>query len=117
MVGIMQGHLNNEVSTSSLDSEGSSPARAPLKKVLTKSNSYMQTGSLEYDVAVVSYMQKLDEHRKRCEAEGRYQEARAALTRLADLKTAQVGAGLLQATGIRTHILKQRNSTINSHIL
>lgn len=49
-------------------------------------------GSLAYDEAVLSYLQKLDEHRRKCESDGRYAEARAAALRLADLRTAQVGA-------------------------
>ena len=36
-------------------------------------------------------MQKLDQHRQKCVSEGRYSEAKAAASRLADLKTAQVG--------------------------
>lgn len=66
------------------------PARAPLKKVLTKNRYYLETGTLAYDDAVVAYIQKLDEHRRKCEVDGRYAEARAAAKRLADLKTAQV---------------------------
>eukprot|EP00198_Chlamydomonas_reinhardtii_P007796 XP_001697133.1 predicted protein [Chlamydomonas reinhardtii] len=49
-----------------------------------------RTGSLHVDEAVVAYMAKLEEHRRRCEAEGRYQEAKVATKRLADLRTAQV---------------------------
>lgn len=35
-------------------------------------------------------LQKLEEHRKKCEVDGRYAEARAAAKRLAELRTAQV---------------------------
>ncbi|KAG2497380.1 hypothetical protein HYH03_004538 [Edaphochlamys debaryana] len=70
-------------------SSSSSPAR-PFKRLITKNRSYLETGNLHVDEAVVSYMGKLEEHRRRCEAEGRYQEAKVATKRLADLKTAQV---------------------------
>eukprot|EP00798_Chlamydomonas_sp_ICE-L_P028800 gene28801-31989_t len=50
----------------------------------------METGSLAVDETVLSYVTKLDDHRKKCESEGRYAEAKAANLRLADLKTAQV---------------------------
>ena len=43
-----------------------------------------------YDEAVLSYMRKLEEHRRKCEVDKRYAEAQAAAVRLADLKTAQV---------------------------
>ncbi|EFJ52709.1 hypothetical protein VOLCADRAFT_115660 [Volvox carteri f. nagariensis] len=49
-----------------------------------------QTGALHLDEAVVQYMAKLEEHRRKCEVEGRYQEAKLASRRLADLRTAQV---------------------------
>ena len=65
-------------------------ARAPLKKVLTRSRDYMSSGALTVDEAVLAYITKLDDHRKKCEAEGRYTEAKASASRLADLKTAQV---------------------------
>jgi hypothetical protein len=47
-------------------------------------------GTLAYDEAVVQYMQKLEDHRRKCEVEGRYAEAKAAARRLAELRTAQV---------------------------
>lgn len=50
-----------------------------------------QTGAMQLDEAVVQYMTKLEEHRRKCEVEGRYQEAKLASRRLADLRTAQVG--------------------------
>ncbi|GFR42594.1 hypothetical protein Agub_g3524 [Astrephomene gubernaculifera] len=62
----------------------------PFRRILTKNRSYLETGSLHVDEAVLQYMSKLEEHRRRCEAEGRYQEAKVAAKRLADLRTAQV---------------------------
>lgn len=44
-----------------------SPAKAPLKKVLTKNRYYLETGVIAYDDAVLQYMQKLEDHRKKCE--------------------------------------------------
>ncbi|KAL6752487.1 hypothetical protein V8C86DRAFT_586311 [Haematococcus lacustris] len=69
---------------------GGGPSRTPLKKALGKYRSYLETGSLAFDEAVAAYMAKLDEHRRKCESEGRYAEARAASQRLVELKTAQV---------------------------
>ncbi|KAG2437819.1 hypothetical protein HXX76_005439 [Chlamydomonas incerta] len=74
--------LEREASTSS-------PAK-PFRRLITKNRAYLETGSLHVDEAVVAYMAKLEEHRRRCEAEGRYQEAKVATKRLADLRTAQV---------------------------
>jgi hypothetical protein len=64
--------------------------RSPTKRSLKQNRSYLETGSLCYDDAVVAYMHRLEEHRKRCEADGRYAEAQAATVRLADLRTTQV---------------------------
>ena len=74
-------------------SSTSSPSKAPFKKILSKNRDYLGTGHLVYDEAVLSYIRKLEEHRKKCEIERRYNEAKAAASRLADLKTAQVGPG------------------------
>ena len=65
-------------------------AKAPFKKILSKNRDYLGTGHLVYDEAVLSYMRKLEEHRRKCEVDKRYAEAQAAAVRLADLKTAQV---------------------------
>ncbi|KXZ51942.1 hypothetical protein GPECTOR_11g67 [Gonium pectorale] len=73
----------------SVAESGGSAAR-PLRRLLTKNRSYLETGSLHVDEAVVAYMSRLEEHRRRCEGEGRYQEAKVAARRLADLRTAQV---------------------------
>mmetsp|Transcript_15962 Transcript_15962/g.28660 ORF Transcript_15962/g.28660 Transcript_15962/m.28660 type:complete len:369 (-) Transcript_15962:795-1901(-) len=67
-----------------------SDCRTPLKKVLTKNRYYLETGNLAFDPAVVQYLNKLEEHKKKCEVEGRYQEAKVVAKRLADLKAAQV---------------------------
>lgn len=90
LAGMLQNTLGPSTSSASLGSEMTSVSKAPFRKVLTKSRSYLETGNLSYDEAVVSYLMKLDEHRKKCEMEGRYDEAKAAAHRLADLKTAQV---------------------------
>jgi len=75
-------------------------APSPYRKVLSKSKEYMETGYLVYDDTVVSYIRRLEEHRRTCEADGRYREAEAAGSRLVELKTAQVARmrqGLLMA--------------------
>jgi len=90
LAAMLQNALGPSTSAVSLGSDGTTLSRAPLKKVLTKNRSYLETGNLTYDEAVLSYLMKLDDHRKKCEVEGRYDEARAAANRLADLKTAQV---------------------------
>lgn len=41
------------------------------------------------DDAMLAYMQRLEEHRKRCDLSGRYAEAAAAAKRMQDLKAAQ----------------------------
>jgi hypothetical protein len=71
-------------------SQSSLFSKAPLKKVLSKNRPYLGTGHLVYDEMVLDYISKLEEHRKKCEVERRYPEAKAAARRLADLKTAQV---------------------------
>jgi len=90
LYGMLSGISPNSPSGSQSSASTSQAARAPLKRVLTKNRDYLGTGTLVYDDAVITYIQKLDDHRKKCEAEGRYAEARAAAKRLADLKTAQV---------------------------
>ncbi|GLI59263.1 hypothetical protein VaNZ11_001110 [Volvox africanus] len=71
------------------EGSGNGPSR-PFRRILTKNRSYLETGALHLDEAVVQYMAKLEEHRRKCEVEGRYQEAKLASRRLADLRTAQV---------------------------
>ncbi|GIL94680.1 hypothetical protein Vretimale_910 [Volvox reticuliferus] len=71
------------------EGNGNGPSR-PFRRILTKNRSYLETGALHLDEAVVQYMAKLEEHRRKCEVEGRYQEAKLASRRLADLRTAQV---------------------------
>ncbi|MEW5299981.1 MAG: hypothetical protein WDW36_002946 [Sanguina aurantia] len=92
LVGMLQAgkQANSEGCGSSEGGAAAFASKAPLKKVLTKNRCYMETGNLSYDDAVLSYISKLDDHRRKCEAEGRYPEAKAAAKRLADLKTAQV---------------------------
>ncbi|KAF6250675.1 hypothetical protein COO60DRAFT_760242 [Scenedesmus sp. NREL 46B-D3] len=52
-----------------------------------------QPGQLqpEAEDAMLAYMQRLHEHRKRCELSGRYGEAAAAAQRMQDLQAAQAG--------------------------
>ncbi|KAK9811262.1 hypothetical protein WJX72_000776 [[Myrmecia] bisecta] len=55
-------------------------------KALSQRRSYSCSGWLAQDEAVLAYMKKLEEHRKRCERDGKYLEAKATCQRLADLK-------------------------------
>lgn len=79
-------------------------SKAPFKKILSKNRDYLGTGHLVYDEAVVAYMRKLEEHRRKCEADKRYAEAKAAAERLADLKTAQVRQGGVPPRALQTGI-------------
>ncbi len=103
---------------------GDDSQQKPFRRILTKNRQYLETGYMHVDEAVLQYMAKLEEHRRRwvvrrsptasigvafvdvqchnsrtltlrsrCENEGRYQEARVAAKRLADLRTAQVCLG------------------------
>lgn len=55
------------------------------KQVGTRRN-YLEHGHITEDEAVLSFMRALEEHRKKCEKEGKYMEARTASKRLHDLK-------------------------------
>lgn len=59
------------------------------KKFLTQRRAYMESGCLGREAAIVSYIGKLEEHRKKCEREGRYPEAQAAAARLHELRSAE----------------------------
>ncbi|KAA6424562.1 MAG: hypothetical protein FRX49_05772 [Trebouxia sp. A1-2] len=56
-------------------------------RALSQRRAYMDSGWLAQDQAVIAYMKKLELHKKRCERDGKYLEARAASVRLAELKT------------------------------
>ncbi|KAK3232610.1 hypothetical protein CYMTET_57041 [Cymbomonas tetramitiformis] len=56
-----------------------------LKQVGTR-RAYMENGHITEDEAVLSFMRALEEHKKKCEREGKYMEARTAAKRLHDLK-------------------------------
>mmetsp|Transcript_22486 Transcript_22486/g.31277 ORF Transcript_22486/g.31277 Transcript_22486/m.31277 type:complete len:407 (-) Transcript_22486:103-1323(-) len=55
------------------------------KQVGTRRN-YMEHGHITEDEAVLSFMRALEDHKKKCEKEGKYMEARTAAKRLHDLK-------------------------------
>jgi len=48
--------------------------------------SYLESGNITEDEAVLGFLRALEEHRKKCEKEGKYMEARVAAKRLNDLK-------------------------------
>lgn len=48
--------------------------------------SYLENGNITEDEAVLGFLRALEEHRKKCEKEGKYMEARVAAKRLNDLK-------------------------------
>uniref|UniRef100_A0A7S0R1E2 Uncharacterized protein n=1 Tax=Pyramimonas obovata TaxID=1411642 RepID=A0A7S0R1E2_9CHLO len=47
---------------------------------------YLESGNITEDEAVLSFMRALEDHKKKCEKEGKYMEARTAAKRLHDLK-------------------------------
>lgn len=100
-------HMLTEAPASPMTDQRNS-ARAsqasPLKQIL---NAVLESGTLAYDDTVVKYMSKLDEHRKKCEADGRYSEAKAAATRLADLRTAQVARMRQEILAVQTRELSE----------
>jgi hypothetical protein len=70
-------------------------------KCLSQRRPYMETGRINLQDAVTNYMQKLEDHKKKCEAQGRYPEAQAAAKRLQDLRTQQ-------AAKLRTELVTQQ---------
>ncbi|GMH37720.1 hypothetical protein BSKO_05593 [Bryopsis sp. KO-2023] len=62
---------------------------SPSRKFLTQRRPYMESGYLGHEEAIVSYIAKLQEHKKKCERESRYTEAQAAAGRLHELKTTE----------------------------
>ena len=59
---------------------------SPKQKQVGTRRNYLENGNLTEDEAVLSFMRALEEHKKKCEKEGKYKEARTAAKRLADLK-------------------------------
>lgn len=76
IVSLLQSAL--EPSTSKPRATMSRGSPTPSTRRFNKSRGWMETGNVDVDGAVVSYLTKLDEHRKLCEAEKRYDEARVA---------------------------------------
>mmetsp|Transcript_9940 Transcript_9940/g.27037 ORF Transcript_9940/g.27037 Transcript_9940/m.27037 type:complete len:437 (+) Transcript_9940:117-1427(+) len=93
IVSMLQSSLlarESSFSSSKLDSSPSqSTLNMPLRRVLK--TGYMTTGNVDQkDGAVISYLHKLQEHRRVCVEDGRYEEAKATAERLASLRTQQV---------------------------
>jgi len=59
---------------------------SPKQKQVGTRRNYLENGNLTEDEAVLSFMRALEEHKKKCEKDGKYKEARTAAKRLADLK-------------------------------
>jgi hypothetical protein len=97
-------HMLLESPTSPTDIRGSSSRQSSMKQIL---NAVLESGTLAYDDTVVKYMAKLDEHKKKCEADGRYTEAKAAASRLADLRTAQVARMRQEILSVQTRELSE----------
>ena len=55
------------------------------------SRTYLENGYVTDDVAVLNFLTALEAHRKKCEKEGKYMEARQAARRLRELKEQEVG--------------------------
>lgn len=85
---MQQLHAHTHLQLMGMSSQRSLAQHAPSQT--STPSTCTPAGNLSYDDAVLSYLARLDDHRKKCELEGRYEEARAASNRLADLKTAQV---------------------------
>ncbi|KAF5836710.1 hypothetical protein DUNSADRAFT_5537 [Dunaliella salina] len=93
IVSMLQSSIlarESSFSSSRLDiSPSQSSLNMPLRRVLK--TGYMITGNVDQkDGAVISYLHKLQEHRRICVEEGRYEEAKATAERLASLRTQQV---------------------------
>eukprot|EP00873_Tetraselmis_striata_P036079 jgi/Tetstr1/456343/TSEL_043079.t1 len=56
------------------------------KYTITARRTYLETGRLATDDAVINFLDALDAHKRQCEAEGKYMEARAAAKRISTLK-------------------------------
>lgn len=97
-------HMLIDTPSPTSDTRGNSSRQSAMKQIL---NAVLESGTLAYDDTVVKYMAKLDEHRKKCEAEGRYTEAKAAAGRLADLRTAQVARMRQEILSVQTRELSE----------
>ena len=97
-------HMLLESPSPTSDIRGSSARQSSMKQIL---NAVLESGTLAYDDTVVKYMSKLDEHKKKCEADGRYSEAKAAANRLADLRTAQVARMRQEILSVQTRELSE----------
>mmetsp|Transcript_2626 Transcript_2626/g.2928 ORF Transcript_2626/g.2928 Transcript_2626/m.2928 type:complete len:413 (-) Transcript_2626:786-2024(-) len=59
---------------------------SPKQKQVGTRRTYLEHGHITEDEAVLSFLRALEEHKKKCEREGKYMEARTAAQRLHDLK-------------------------------
>ena len=56
------------------------------KYTITARRTYLETGHVATDDAILNFIQALEEHKRMCESEGKYMEARAAAKRIATVK-------------------------------
>jgi Fe2+ transport system protein B len=61
-------------------------AESSNKYTITARRTYLETGRLATDDAVLNFLDALNAHKRQCEAEGKYMEARAAAKRISKLK-------------------------------
>lgn len=59
---------------------------SPKQKQVGTRRTYLENGHITEDEAALGFMRALEEHKKKCEREGKYMEARTAAKRLHDLK-------------------------------
>lgn len=70
--------LSEQAGSTHSPNAASSAASSSFKRFLSQTRPYLETGFVTGDDAVLMYMLKLQEHKKKCEAAGKYDEALAA---------------------------------------
>lgn len=76
-------------------------ANSTNKYTITARRTYLETGHLKTDDAVLNFLDALEDHKKQCEQEGKYMEARAAAKRIATLKVRPSCSARLSVTTYR----------------
>ena len=90
------------VSGTGTGTSGRSPGTKKTKDIVAQ-KSYLMNGMLTEDQAILDFLVALDQHRKKCEREGKYIEARTTARRLQELK--------LHEEEKRKREMKQRQQT------
>eukprot|EP00899_Mesostigma_viride_P000672 jgi/Mesvir1/10605/Mv08934-RA.1 len=74
------------ISPDSANTPLSPPSSVSMVGGLGSTRPYLNSGHLSDNPAVLSFVRQLEEHRRTCEREGRYKEAKVAAARLQELK-------------------------------